>query len=91
MAAYSLQGGLFRSPEGEVPLVGGLGLIVPLGRPGEDDLCEEGEGDRDGLDFLFRRSLPVALGVRIFPEGCPPPSFLVGFGLSCCFPPDLVG
>ena len=91
MAAYSLQGGLFRSPEGEVPLVGGMGLIVPLGRPDEDDLCEVGEGDRDGLVFLFLRSLPVALGVRFFAEGCPPPSCLVVFGSPWRLPPGLGG
>ena len=71
--------------------MGGLGLVVPLGRPGEDERCEEGEGDRDGLDFLFRKSLPVALAVRCFPDGCPPPSLLVGFGFSFGFASDLVG
>ena len=44
-------------------------MVVLVGRPGEDDRSEAGEGDLEVLDFLFLRSLPVALGVRFFAEG----------------------
>ena len=87
----SLQGGLFRSPDGDVPLVGGFGLVVPVGRPGEADRSEAGEGDLDGLVLLFLRSLPVALGVRVFVEGCPPPPVLVAVESLVFLPPDLGG
>ena len=91
MAVKSLQGGLFRSPDGEVPLVGGFGLVVPVGRPGEAERSEAGEGDLDALVFLVLRSLPVALGVRFFAEGCPPPSVLVAVESLGFLPPDLGG
>ena len=82
---------MFRSPDGDVPLVGGFGLVVLVGRPGEVDRSEVGEGDLEVLVFLFLRSLPVALGVRFFAEGCPPPPVLVDVESPGFLPPVLGG
>ena len=71
--------------------MGGFGLVVLVGRPGEADLSEVGEGDLDGLVLLFLRSLPVALGVRFFAVGCPPPPVLFDAESLGCLPPVLGG
>ena len=52
MESMSLQGNLLGSPDGDVPLVGGLGEAVLVGRAGEGLRGEGGEDDL-GLVGLF--------------------------------------
>ena len=68
MVVKSLQGGLFGSPDGDFPLVGGFGETFFDGPPFEE-LRDAEEDDRDlegeGLAVLrSRKSLPLALGAR---------------------------
>ena len=84
MVMKSLQGGLFASPAGDFPLVGGFGVVVLAVLPAEDGLDpEEGERDRDELAPLPLRSLPLALEER----RAPPRPLPLAFGEAPGFVP----
>ena len=54
-ARKSLHGGLLCSPDEDVPLFGGFGVVVLAVRAGEDCRGEDGEGDL-GFEGLFSLS-----------------------------------
>ena len=78
MESMSLQGNLLGSPDGEVPLVGGLGVAVLAGRAGEGLRGEDGEGDLGfvGLFSLFGFGDGFPLGVEaVLSPPLPSPCF----------------
>ena len=89
----SLQGNLLGSPDGDVPLVGGLGEAVLAGRAGEGLRGEDGEEDLGlvRLFSLFGFEGCFALGV-VAVLAPPLPSLCLGlFGLPGDASPVLGG
>ena len=92
-ARKSLHGGLLGSPDGDVPLVGGFGVVVLAVRPGEECVDDAGEGDL-GLEGLFSRfgfcgCFPLKLEDLLAPP-LPSPCFVL-FELLGDASPDLGG
>ena len=89
----SLQGNLLGSPDGDVPLVGGLGVAVLAGRAGEGLRGEGGEEDLGlvGLFSLFGFEGCFALGVVALLAPPPPPLGPGLFGLPGDASPVLEG
>ena len=86
LESISLQGGLLGSPDGEIPLFGGLGVVVLAVLAGEGLRGEDGEGDLGfvGLFSLFGFGDGFPLGV-VAVLAPPLPSLCLGL---CGLPGD---